>query len=218
MQTQIWKKLQPENYFGYGEKLSENIMTILSLVLISHFLLTRNSSVALIPAIFLMVINCISIIALYQYHQTIKAGIKSRQNMIETKFETIHNGPLQSLARVLKLVKGQELPINNLLPLIEKELEELNQELRGISNFWQQETLNQDTSLYLGNSLVIDLQNPLPEILYQVKILEVQCQHSHLHRLLKLYASPFTPPLLLEFLRLIPLLIYKKDLFRCPLN
>jgi carbon starvation protein CstA len=124
MQTQIWKKLQPENYFGYGEKLSENIMTILSLVLISHFLLTRNSSVALIPAIFLMVINCISIIALYQYHQTIKAGIKSRQNMIETKFETIHNGPLQSLARVLKLVKGQELPINNLLPLIEKELEE----------------------------------------------------------------------------------------------
>ena len=57
MQTQIWKKLQPENYFGYGEKLSENIMTILSLVLISHFLLTRNSSVALIPAIFLMVIN-----------------------------------------------------------------------------------------------------------------------------------------------------------------
>ena len=168
MQTQIWKKLQPENYFGYGEKLSENIMTILSLVLISHFLLTRNSSVALIPAIFLMVINCISIIALYQYHQTIKAGIKSRQNMIETKFETIHNGPLQSLARVLKLVKGQELPINNLLPLIEKELEELNQELRGISNFWQQETLNQDTSLYLRNSLVIDLQNPLPEILYQV--------------------------------------------------
>ena len=56
MQTQIWKKLQPENYFGCGEKLSENIMTILSLVLISHFLLTRNSSVALIPAIFLMVL------------------------------------------------------------------------------------------------------------------------------------------------------------------
>ncbi|MFM6244204.1 MAG: hypothetical protein ACKPFD_06635 [Dolichospermum sp.] len=34
--------------------------------------------------------------------------------------------------------------------------------------FWQQETLSQDTSLYLGNNLVIDLRNPLHEILYQV--------------------------------------------------
>ena len=34
--------------------------------------------------------------------------------------------------------------------------------------FWQQETLPQDTSLYLGNNLVIDLRNPLHEILYQV--------------------------------------------------
>jgi glucose-6-phosphate-specific signal transduction histidine kinase len=120
------------------------------------------------PAIFVMVVNGISIVSLYQYNQTIKSGIKARQTMIETTFETIHNGPLQSLAKILRLVKGQDLPMNKLLPIIEKELEELNQELRGIYEFWQQETLNQDTSLYLGNSLVIDLQNPLPEILYQV--------------------------------------------------
>ncbi|MDP5016280.1 MAG: sensor histidine kinase, partial [Dolichospermum sp.] len=168
MQTQFWKKLQAEIYFGSGEKLSENIMTIFSLVLISHFLLTWVWSVSIFPAILIVVINCISLIVLYQYNQTIKSGIQARRTMIETTFETIHNGPLQHLAKVLKLVKGQELPINILLPVIEKELEELNQELRGMYEFWQQETLNQDTSLYLGNNVVIDLRNPVHEILYQV--------------------------------------------------
>jgi hypothetical protein len=90
--------------------------------------------------------------SLYQYNQTIKSGIKARKTMIEATFETIHNGPLQTLAKILRLVKRKDLPINNLLPLIEQELEELNQELRGIYEFWQQETLNQDTSLYLGSS------------------------------------------------------------------
>ncbi len=169
MQTQFQKKLSAETYFGSVGKFSENIMTIFSLVLISHFFLTWSLSFTLIPAIFVVVINCISFIVLYQYNQTIKSEIQSRQTMITNTFETIHNGPLQSLAKVLKLVRGQELTNNNnLLPLIEKELEELNQELRGIYEFWQQETLAQDTSLYLGNNVVIDLRNPLHEILYQV--------------------------------------------------
>jgi hypothetical protein len=168
MQNQFWKKLPVETYFGSVGKFSENIMTIFSLVLISHFLITWGSSFTLIPAIFVVVINCMSFIVLHQYNQTIKSEIQFRQNMMTSTFETIHNGPLQSLAKVLKLVKGQELPVNNLLPLIEKELEELNQELRGMYEFLQQETLAQDTSLYLGNNVVIDLRNPLHEILYQV--------------------------------------------------
>jgi signal transduction histidine kinase len=168
MQTQFWEKLQPEIYFGSVEKLSEKIMTIFTLVLISYFLSTWSSSVYLISTIFVVVINCTSLIVLYQYNQRIKSEIKSQQIIIINTFETIHNGPLQNIAKVLNLVKGQELPINKLLPLIEKELEELNQELREIYEVWQQKTLIQDTSLYLKNNVVIDLRNPLPEILYQV--------------------------------------------------
>ena len=168
MQTQFWKNLQEEIYFVSVGKLSEVIITSFSLVLISHFLLTWGWSFSIFPAIFVIVVNGISLMSLYQYNQTIKSGIKARKTMIEATFETIHNGPLQTLAKVLRLVKRKDLPINNLLPLIEQELEELNQELRGIYEFWQQETLNQDTSLYLGSNVVIDLRNPLPEILYQV--------------------------------------------------
>ena len=168
MQTQMFKKFPKGLYFVYGGKLAGIIITIFSLELISYFFLILDSSVSLVSAIFILVINCIMLIALYHYNKAVKSIIQVRQNLIEMKIQTIHNGPLQSLAKVLKIVKGQDIPVNKLLPLIEKELEELNQELRGMYEFWQQETLTQDTSLYLGNNLVIDLRNPLHEILYQV--------------------------------------------------
>ena len=168
MQNQMFKKFPKKPCFVSGGKLAGIIITIFSLEFISYFFLIWDSSGSLISAMFILVINCIMLIALCYYNKALKSIVKGCQNLIELKIETIHNGPLQSLAKVLKIVKGQDLPVNKLLPLIEKELEELNQELRGMYEFWQQETLTQDTSLYLGNNLVIDLRNPLHEILYQV--------------------------------------------------
>lgn len=171
MQTQFWKNLKEEIYFIFLGKIVGIIIiifTVIAILLSNHFWLIWHHLFYLMPVIIAMVINCLIFIALYQYNQTIQCGIKTRQTIIKTTFETIHNGPLQTLAKVLRLVKRKDLPINNLLPLIEQELEELNQELRGMYELWQQETLTQDTSLYLGNNVVIDLRNPLPEILYQV--------------------------------------------------
>ncbi|WP_211173182.1 hypothetical protein [Brasilonema bromeliae] len=44
----------------------------------------------------------------------------------------------------------------------------MNDELRGIYEFLQREPRNQDSSLYLGNGIELNLQNPLHELLYQV--------------------------------------------------
>lgn len=162
MQTQFRKKLPKAIYFISWEKLLEVIISLFCVILITNLLLTWSLSTIS------LVINFLILIVLYQYSQTIKSRDETRKIMMETTLETIHNGPLQSLAKVLRLVKGQDLPSHKLLPLIEQELEELNQELRGMYDFWQQENLNQDTSLYLGNNILIDLQNPLHEILYQV--------------------------------------------------
>lgn len=69
MQTQFWKNLQEEIYFVSEGKLSEVIITIFSLVLISHFLLIWGWSFSIFPAIFVIVVNNISLISLYQYNQ-----------------------------------------------------------------------------------------------------------------------------------------------------
>lgn len=138
------------------------------LVVTSYLFLTWGWWVPVIPTILVLAVNGIELTALYQCDKVLRSGLKARQDVIERTFETIHNGPLQSLAKVLKLVRCQELPIKELLPELEKELEKLNHELRGIYEFLQREPPTQDNSLYLGNTLVLNLQDPLHEILYQV--------------------------------------------------
>ncbi|MBE9200599.1 MULTISPECIES: CHASE2 domain-containing protein [unclassified Nodularia (in: cyanobacteria)] len=140
----------------------------LSLVVWSYFLLIWGWWVPVIPAIIVLALNSIELTALYQYDFALRSGIQVRQAIIERTFETIHNGPLQSLATVLKLVRSQDLPIEELRPELEKEIEKLNHELRGIYEFLQREPLAQDNSLYLGNSLILNLKDPVHEILYQV--------------------------------------------------
>ncbi|MBD6618079.1 CHASE2 domain-containing protein [Komarekiella sp. 'clone 1'] len=139
-----------------------------SLVVFSYLLLIWGWWVPVIPALLVLALNGIELTALYQYDQALRSRIQARQAIIERTFETIHNGPLQNLAKVLKLVRDQDSPTNELLPELEKELEKLNHELRGIYEFLQREPPTQDTSLYLGKSLVLNLQDPLHEILYQV--------------------------------------------------
>ncbi|WP_138498069.1 CHASE2 domain-containing protein [Nostoc sp. PA-18-2419] len=142
--------------------------TTSSLVVASYLLLTWGWWVPVIPTIIVLTLNGIELTALYQCDKALRSGIKARQDVIERTFETIHNGPLQSLAKVLKMVRGEDLPIKELLPELEKELDKLNHELRGIYDFLQREHPTQDSSLYLGNTLVLNLQDPLHEILYQV--------------------------------------------------
>ncbi|ABA22019.1 possible Sensor with Chase2 domain [Trichormus variabilis ATCC 29413] len=143
-------------------------ITITSLLVISYLLLIWGWWVPVIPAILVLTINGMELIALYQYDQALRLGMKTRQDVIESTFETIHNGPLQSLAQVLKLIRCENTNTQELLPKIEKELEKLNHELRGIYEFLQQEYPSQDIKLYLGNNLVLSLQDPLHEVLYQV--------------------------------------------------
>ncbi len=143
-------------------------LAIVSVSIISYSLMVWGWWVPIIPAILGLIINTIELIALYKYDHALRLGMKTRQAVIESTFETIHNGPLQSLAKILKLVRRRDMTTQELLPEIEKELEKLNYELRGIYDFLQQEYPQQDNKLYLGNNLVISLQDKLHEILYQV--------------------------------------------------
>jgi len=135
---------------------------------ISYLLLVLGWWIPLVPSGLVLILNGMGLASLYQHDQALKSQIQARQIIIESTFATIHNGPLQSLSRVLKLCQKSDLPVSELLPQLEQDLEKLNQEMRGIYELLQQEQLNQEQSLYLGNSQVINLQNPLHEIFYQV--------------------------------------------------
>ncbi len=156
-----------------------------SLLGICYYLILIGYWLPLTPAMVVLLLNGIGLTALYQYDRSVSARINARQALIERTFETIHNGPLQTLAKALKRVRDLPefspdsqnttdqkitdiLPTKELLKGLEKDLEKLNCELRGIYEFLQQEPLAQDSTLYLGQGLLLNLEDPIHEVLFQV--------------------------------------------------
>lgn len=126
------------------------VFASLHLVFASYILLiVWGFWVPIVPTILVLVLNGVGMTALYQYDQALRTRINAHLTLIERTFETIHNGPLQTLAKTLKLIGDRDLPPNELVFQIETELEKLNYELRGIYEFLQQEPITQDSCLYL---------------------------------------------------------------------
>ncbi|KOP27427.1 histidine kinase [Hapalosiphon sp. MRB220] len=159
--------------------IASTILTVVSYLL----LLFWGLWVPLIPAILVLNLNGFAMTALYQYDQALRSRIEARQALIERTFETIHNGPLQTLAKALKRIREQDLSSVELLPILEKDLEKLNYELRGLYEFLQREPLTQDRSLYLGKGLLLNLQDPIHTVLYQVYDHTLQREFSYFNTL-----------------------------------
>lgn len=115
-----------------------------------------------VPTLLAFGINSSVLYAFYLYDQGLKARIQDRQLVIENTFDALHNGPLQTLATLVRQAKEQEDQPFSL------SLQNLNRELREVYETVRQETLTQDSKLTLSNSLTLDLQTPLHEILYEV--------------------------------------------------
>lgn len=146
----------------------KNILSVClsSLILISssYILLIFGWWIPVAPAMLVLVINGIGLTAFYQYDRSLRTRIVERQFIIDDMFDTIHNGPLQTLARLLRSARDRDLPQNELIA----ELECLNRELRAVYQSVQRETITQDDKICLGNGSEINLQAPIHEILYEV--------------------------------------------------
>jgi CHASE2 domain-containing sensor protein len=139
-----------------------------NLLVISYFLLIWGWWVPVTPAMLALTFNGVGLTALFEYDQGLRSRIKARQAIIERTFQTIHNGPLQTLSQILKRVKDRDFPTQELYIELEKDLEKLNHELRGIYEFLQRDNLNQENSIYVGEGLELNLQDPIHQLLYQV--------------------------------------------------
>lgn len=144
-----------------------NILSIViasvGLVGISYIFLIWGWWLPVVPAVIVLVANGVILATFYQGYQALQSQIKERQLIIERIFDSIHNGPLQTLARLLRNVREQ-MPTDQLI----LELEHLNHELRVIYDSVKKETISQEASLYLGAGHEVNLLSPTHEILYEV--------------------------------------------------
>jgi len=117
--------------------------------------------IPIVPTLVAFAVNGLVLPGFYLYDQTLRSRIEERQQVIEGTYDAIHNGPLQSLAVLLR----QQ---DKLHPEVATQLENLNRDLRQVYHRLQQESLPQEQLLQLGTQHVVDLRNPLHEVLYEV--------------------------------------------------
>jgi CHASE2 domain-containing sensor protein len=118
------------------------------------------------PSLLILAVNGVglSAFAFYQHDKLLRSQIYERQNTIQHTFTVIHNGPLQTLAYALKHMRAKDIPYEQLLGQFEK----LDCEIREIGEFLKLEALTTEESLRLGSGLILELNRPLHDLLYEV--------------------------------------------------
>ncbi|MGF1479407.1 MAG: CHASE2 domain-containing protein [Cyanophyceae cyanobacterium] len=140
-------------------------LVTLGLVLISYGGLAGwGWWVPVFPAAVVLVLNGIVLTSFYYSDRALRSRLRDRQQTIDRTFDTIHNGPLQTLKLTIKEVRDR--PVSSAQLLVG--LENLNGELRAVYESLRRETLTQKNYLHLGNGTELDLQASVPELLYQV--------------------------------------------------
>lgn len=95
--------------------------------------------------------------------RNLRFELEYRRVAIERTYEAVHNGPLQHLAVILRNLDEDNSPQE-----LQHQLQMLSEELRGIFQYMRQEMLTRSDKLYLKGNLILDLQAPISELLYQV--------------------------------------------------
>lgn len=134
--------------------LAELAIACICLIGGSYALLLVGWWVPVFPAFLVLVINGAGLAIFYRYDETLRARIHDRQQIIDQTFDAIHNGPLQTLAKLLR--QTQATPS---LQTLTPELQLLNQELRQVYDVVRRETLPDQYS---------PDQEPLHETLHRV--------------------------------------------------
>ncbi|MBD2451596.1 CHASE2 domain-containing protein [Nostoc sp. FACHB-152] len=147
--------------------------------------------IPIVPNLLILAVNGVglSAFAFYQHDQFLRSQINERQTTIQHTFTIIHNGPLQTLAYALKHLRTQDLPYEQLVGQFEK----LDREIREIGEYLKLEALTKEESLRLGSGLILELNRPLHDLLYEVYSSTLERQDFENFQTLKVKIRNFEP-------------------------
>jgi CHASE2 domain-containing sensor protein len=144
--------------------------------------------IPVVPTLGVFVTNGVVFPLFYWYDQGLRSRIQERQLVIDSAFNAIHNGPLQSLARILHEAYAQPQGPNALYD----SLQDLNRELRDVYVLMRQETLTEGSQFYLNHQQAVDLTIPLHQMLCEVYTRTLQQDFPGFHSL-KVKVIDFAP-------------------------
>lgn len=137
------------------------IAAILGLIGLSYIALLLHWWIPLMPTVF--VLGSAGLVTAF-FDRDIRAELVQRRLAVERTYDAVHNGPLQHLATILRSLDDTTLSKKQL----QQQLQTLNIEMRSIFEYMRQDATDNSQRLYLANDNSLDLQQPLPYLLYQV--------------------------------------------------
>lgn len=140
------------------------ILSGAGIFLVGYGLLLLGWWIPVVPAGLAYFFNGAILYGFYWYRQGLKLQIEERQRVIRQSYSAIHNGPLQTLALLLKMQHEDEVPPQK----ARESLTRLDRELRSVYETMERGALNPAYQLYLTGNFAVDLKAPLHEVLYQV--------------------------------------------------
>lgn len=130
-------------------------------VLLSYGLLLTSWWLPVVPTVAVFLLNAAVLYPFYQAQAQLRSQLGERQKLIDQTYNTIHNGPLQTLAQMISTwPPDQPAPAS-----MRTDLQNLNRELRDLYDAIRQESLLPTGQLVLTGQQALDLQMPLDELL-----------------------------------------------------
>jgi CHASE2 domain-containing sensor protein len=148
------------------QTLAGTVIGLGAVVGCSYGLLIGGWWIPVVPAALAFLLNAGGFVAAQIYHQEqdLRWRLRDRQQLLEQTFTAVHNGPLQDLAGLTRLIRDRP----ESLPDLADRLQIVNQELRGIFESTRLALLQDQPQLYLSADTALNLQAPLHELLEQV--------------------------------------------------
>lgn len=138
------------------------------LVGISYGALLLGWWIPIVPPLVVFLLNALIISRLQLYDRMMRSRIEAGHRVIRQTYSAMHNGPLQTLAVMMRSLeqkqnRGLEMPLEI------EQLHHLNQEIRQLYTTLEEELEAQDNQFHLEQGLpALDLSLPLNELLYEV--------------------------------------------------
>ena len=135
-----------------------------------------------VPTLAVFLLNSVTLYPFFQAQSQLQAQIKEQDKLIDQTYSTIHNGPLQEIAMMLKAWSAGEPAAAEL----RSQLETINQALRGIRETLQQEMRSPSETLVMMGEQTVDLQMPLHTVLYETYSNTLERYHSFFEPMTKI--------------------------------
>jgi CHASE2 domain-containing sensor protein len=146
------------------QQLLSTIVGVLLLLGLGYGALLIGLWIPVVPTGLTFLLNSTVLYGFYLYDQSMRTQVRERLAVIDRSFDTIHNGPLQSLAMIRRHLDDDDwshAKLKNELVIVDRGLREIHESLR-------REMISKEAVFYVDADKIISADTSINELLEEI--------------------------------------------------